>query len=114
MLKTLEGLAGWLTLITGILTALLCLWRWTGRPLRDALHRLRLLDEDVGDLLWERLQRGHDEAMARGWCSPQQKQLLTALHRRYTARGRNHLAQRYEQQLLSLPDRPGGEKGGDP
>lgn len=106
----LEELHGQLTLVTGILTALLCLWRWTGRPLREAQKRLRLLDEDMGDLLWERLQAGHDAAMDRGWCSPQEKRRLTALHRRYTARGRNHLAAAYEQQLLSLPDR---EKGGD-
>lgn len=111
MALTLEQLAGALTLLAGMVTALTVLWRQTVRPMRDALRRLRLLDEDVGDLLWERLQHAHDEAMQRGWCSAAEKNRLTALHRRYTARGRNHLAASYEQQLLALPEHP--PEGGD-
>ena len=108
---SLETLYGRLTLVVGIITALLALWRWTAKPLRDALNRLRLLDQDMGDLLWERLQQGHDEAMQRGWCSAPEKERLTALHRRYTARGRNHLAASYETDLLRLPEHPGREGG---
>ena len=110
MWMTLESLSGHLALIAAILASVLTLWRGLVKPLRDAIERLRLLDADMADLLWERLQQAHDEATARGWCSAADKQRLTALHRRYTARGRNHLASTYESDLLRLPEHP---KGGE-
>lgn len=110
MWTSLEQISGRLTLLVGIITAVLALWRWMAKPLRDAVKRLRLLDEDMADLLWDRLQQAHDEAMGRGWCSAADKQRLTALHHRYTARGRNHLAATYETDLLRLPEHgDGGE-----
>lgn len=87
------------------------LWRGIVLPLRRVLQRLERLDEDTADLLWDRLQQAQDDRQRQGWCSAAEKQRLAEMHRRYAAKGRNHLAANYEQALLALPEHPAVAEG---
>ena len=78
--------------------------------LRGEFKSMRLemgtMQDDVADVLGNELENGHHKFMTQGWCSPAEKQHYVDLHKRYAARGHNHLAQRYEEDLLELPDHP--------
>lgn len=64
------------------------------------------VQEDVADVLGNELENGHRKFMEQGWCSPAEKRHYVDLHKRYSERGHNHLAQHYEEDLLKLPDDP--------
>lgn len=64
------------------------------------------LDADIGDLQYERLSQAHDFYLDRGWCPTSKKQQLCNMYKSYTAKGRNHLSQHYEAEILGLPDAP--------
>jgi len=93
-----------------LITALVALWRFAAVPVKRMNERLRGMDEDLADLLWDRLEQEHEEAVRRGSCSSSQKRRLVVMHRRYAARGRNHLANTYEQDILALPERKEHDK----
>ena len=75
-----------------------------GEKIDFLTKEVKTTQDDVSDLLGDQLSRAHQEAMNRGWCSQDEKRRYVDLHKRYTARGHNHLAKRYEEDLLSLPD----------
>jgi hypothetical protein len=64
------------------------------------------LDDDIGDLQYERLSQAHDFYMDRGWCPGSKKQQLCVMYKSYRAKGRNHLSEHYEAEILALPDKP--------
>jgi hypothetical protein len=64
------------------------------------------LDADIGDLQYERLSQAHDFYMDRGWCPTSKKQQLCVMYKSYRAKGRNHLSEHYEAEILALPDKP--------
>lgn len=64
------------------------------------------LSEDIGDLQYERLSQAQDFYTSRGWCPGAKKEMLCKMHASYRARGRNHLSEHYEEEILQLPDKP--------
>lgn len=67
---------------------------------------LRGVSEDIGDLQYERLSQAQDFYVSRGWCPGAKKEMLLKMHSSYRARGRNHLSEHYEEEILRLPDKP--------
>lgn len=71
--------------------------------------RFKRLDEDIGDLQYERLSQAHDFYVGRGWCPGSKKLQLCNMYRSYSEKGRNHLSAHYEQEILDLADGPRDE-----
>ena len=69
------------------------------------------LSDDIGDLQYERLSQAQDFYTSRGWCPGAKKEMLCKMHASYRAKGRNHLSEHYEEEILRLADKP--EKGED-
>lgn len=76
----------------------------------DVLAKLDLLAGDIGDLQYERLAQAYDFYMDRGWCPASKKEQLCQMHRSYKAKGRNHLTDMYEADILALSERPQKEE----
>ena len=70
------------------------------------------LSDDIADLQYERLSQAQDFYTSRGWCPGAKKEMLCKMHASYRAKGRNHLSEHYEEEILRLADKPPqGEKG---
>lgn len=67
---------------------------------------LRQTGENVEDMLWKELEHAYQRFMAQGWCSSGDKKCYIELHKRYTKRGLNTLADSYEADIVSLPECP--------
>lgn len=80
------------------------------REVREALKNInKALDgvqDDIGDLQYERLSQAHDFYTTQGWCSTSKKQQLCNMHKSYRDKGRNHLSEHYEEDILNLADNP--------
>lgn len=73
--------------------------------------KLAALSDDIGDLQYERLAQAQEFYAARGWCTGAKKQMLIKMHESYRKKGRNHLSEHYEEEILNLADKPPeGEK----
>lgn len=72
----------------------------------DIRREMSIVQDDVADVLGNELENGHHKFKTQGWCSPAEKQHYVDMHKRYSDRGHNHLAQHYEEDLLALPDDP--------
>lgn len=70
------------------------------------LEKLDGIVDDVADLQYERLSQAHDFYTSQGWCPTSKKTQLCNMYQSYTSKGRNHLSQRYEEDILGLPDKP--------
>ena len=68
--------------------------------------KLCSLSDDIGDLQYERLSQAYDFYTSRGWCPGAKKEMLCKMHASYRARGRNHLSEHYEEEILRLADKP--------
>lgn len=80
--------------------------------LKQINRALEGLSEDIGDLQYERLSQAQDFYTSRGWCPGAKKEMLCKMHASYRAKGRNHLSEHYEEEILRLADKPPqGEKG---
>ena len=64
------------------------------------------LSDDIGDLQYERLSQAQDFYASRGWCPGAKKEMLCKMHSSYRAKGRNHLSEHYEEEILRLADKP--------
>lgn len=67
---------------------------------------LVLLTDDIGDLQYERLSQAQEFYTAQGWCPGSKKEMLCQMHKSYRAKGRNHLSEHYEEEILRLDSRP--------
>ena len=67
------------------------------------LEKLDAIIEDVGDLQCDRLTQAHDFYVGQGYCPSTTKQVLVNMHQSYRAKGRNHLCNHYEEDILALP-----------
>lgn len=67
---------------------------------------LVLLTDDIGDLQYERLSQAYEFYTAQGWCPGSKKEMLCQMHKSYRAKGRNHLSEHYEEEILRLDSRP--------
>ena len=68
------------------------------------------LSDDIGGLQYERLSQAQDFYTSRGWCPGAKKEMLCKMHASYRAKGRNHLSEHYEEEILRLADKPEKEE----
>ena len=84
------------------------------QELRDSLAEITTalggLSDDIGDLQYERLSQAQDFYTSRGWCPGAKKEMLCKMHASYRAKGRNHLSEHYEEEILRLADKPEKEE----
>lgn len=80
--------------------------------LKQINRALEGLSEDIGDLQYERLSQAQDFYTSRGWCPGAKKEMLCKMHASYRAKGRNHLSEHYEEEILRLADKPPQEEKG--
>lgn len=99
--------------VTAVLALVAALWRPVKRMLKKraefremVLEKLDAIMDDIADLQYERLSQAHDYYTGRGWCPTSKKDQLCRMYKSYTGKGRNHLSAHYEQDILSLPDKP--------
>ena len=79
--------------------------------LKQINRTLEGLSDDIADLQYERLSQAQDFYTSRGWCPGAKKEMLCKMHASYRAKGRNHLSEHYEEEILRLADKPPqGEK----
>lgn len=76
------------------------------QSLKQITASLDGLSDDIGDLQYERLSQAQDFYTSRGWCPGAKKEMLCKMHVSYRARGRNHLSEHYEEEILRLADKP--------
>jgi len=88
-----------------VLTALGVIWKICGKPLESIVKKIDRIDEDTADLLWDRLVQMHDCYIERGYASSSDKERIAAIFKHYKAKGRNHLAESFVDDVLHLPSR---------
>lgn len=80
------------------------------KEMREAMSKLnatlRTLTDDIGDLQYERLSQAQEYYTAQGWCPGSKKEMLCQMHKSYRAKGRNHLSEHYEEEILRLDSKP--------
>lgn len=80
------------------------------KEMRAAMTRidntLITLTDDIGDLQYERLSQAQEFYTAQGWCPGSKKEMLCQMHKSYRAKGRNHLSEHYEEEILKLDSKP--------
>ena len=114
LLTFLEKAKDFLLLVVEVGSAVFCIYKWLIKPMKklieDMLLKMQSLEEDVGDLYSDRLQQAHDfYVYQQKWCSPADKQRLVDMHKKHRAKGRNHLGEHNEEEILNLPDFPADE-----
>ena len=99
--------------VTAVLALVAALWRPVKKMLKKraefremVLEKLDAIMDDIADLQYERLSQAHDYYTGRGWCPTSKKDQLCRMYKAYTGKGRNHVSAHYEQDILSLPDKP--------
>ena len=75
------------------------------------LEKLDAITDDIADLQYERLSQAHDFYTSQGWCPTSKKEQLCHMYKSYHNKGRNHLSEHYEQDILRLKDRPCNKAG---
>ena len=75
------------------------------------LEKLDAITDDIADLQYERLSQAHDFYTSQGWCPTSKKEQLCQMYKSYHNKGRNHLSEHYEQDILKLKDRPCNKAG---
>ena len=88
--------------LISIITLLVKIWRL----LKRATDGVEKINQEIGDLQYERLAESHDHYIRQGWCPSAKKEMLCNMYRDYTGKGRNHLTRAYEQEILALPSHP--------
>lgn len=73
---------------------------------RVVLEKLNVITDDVADLQYERLSQAHDFYTTQGWCPTSKKEQLCEMHKSYRTKGRNHLSEHYEEDIMRLADKP--------
>ena len=73
---------------------------------QQVLEALNEIKDDIGDLQYQSLAQAHDLYTSRQWCPASTKQQLVTMHESYKKKGRNHLSEHYEEEILNLPEHP--------
>lgn len=80
------------------------------KEMREAMAKINntlvTLTDDIGDLQYERLSQAQEFYTAQGWCPGSKKEMLCQMHKSYRAKGRNHLSEHYEEEILKLDSKP--------
>lgn len=119
------GAKEWLTAIVALVGAVAVIAGWVVRPIKKqaALDRLQMekidaLTKSVDDLrkqfnqhqveyVHDRLQTLHEKYCNElGWVSASEKRRVIEWYEAYCARGHNHLAQSYAEDIIKLPEKP--------
>lgn len=119
------GAKEWLTAIVALVGAVAVIAGWVVRPIKKqaALDRLQMekidaLTKSVDDLrkqfnqhqveyVHDRLQTLHEKYCNElGWVSASEKRRVIEWYESYCARGHNHLAQSYAEDIIKLPEKP--------
>lgn len=74
------------------------------KELKEQTERLKAIDADLADVLCSQLTREHDAMMQQGFCPSADKARISGIYARYKLRGRNHLADRFIDDVLDLPN----------
>lgn len=72
----------------------------------DLKNDFASLADDVGHLQGDRLNQMYNHLIDQGWCSYSEKMMVQDWYKSYTSKGRNHLAESYMEDVLSLPEHP--------
>lgn len=88
--------------LVGFFALLVKIWRLVSRVAKG----VEKINQEIGDLQYERLAEAHDHYIRQGWCPSAKKEMLCNMYRDYMAKGRNHLTKAYESEILSLPSHP--------
>ena len=117
-IKSAGAIAGAISAVIALLTLILF------KPIRNAIKRrsaekeadrnfrkqvldsLNEIKDDIGDLQYQSLAQAHDLYMSQRWCPASTKQQLVTMHESYEKKGRNHLSEHYEEEILDLPEHP--------
>lgn len=104
-----------------VATVIPAIHKWTLKPLNEIrtsikeldkkMHsmneKLSSLDEDTADIIGNRLQESHDfYCYQQKWCTSTEKQRLEDMVHKYHRKGRNHLSDRYLEDIIALPEHP--------
>lgn len=73
---------------------------------KEVLDSLKEIKDDIGDLQYQSLAQAHDLYTSQNWCPASTKQQLVTMHESYKKKGRNHLSEYYEEEILDLPEHP--------
>lgn len=125
LFDALKDVDAWLKLLVGIGGSIAVLYAWVIKPIQkmlklnkeqnDSIRALaKQVDElktDIARLQGSQLNQAHDYYIERGWCPGSKKRELEEWYKAYTGRGFNHLAPRYLDHLMSLPEHPPVTKG---
>lgn len=68
--------------------------------------KIDALVDDIGDIQYESLAQAYSFYTGQGWCPSSTKQQLCNMHQSYKAKKRNHLVDRYEEEILALKEHP--------
>lgn len=101
-MDTIIQLGAAATAAVAIITLLVRIWQLT-KKVTDGVEKI---NQEIGDLQYERLAEAHDHYVRQGWCPSAKKEMLCNMYRDYTAKGRNHLTKAYEREILELPSHP--------
>lgn len=101
-------------LITGVVAVILAVRKWIMRPLLEIHNKINemdkkldSLDEDTADIIGDRLQESHDfYVYQQKWCPSSEKARLEDMVHKYHRKGRNHLSDRYLEEIIILPEHP--------
>lgn len=93
---------GAISAVAGFFALLIKIWRATNRVAKG----VEKINQEIGDLQYERLAEAHDHYLRQGWCPSAKKEMLCNMYSDYMAKGRNHLTKTYEKEILELPSHP--------
>ena len=110
----LSAIRDYLLVIIEIGTSIGVIYKWIISPLKKLNEKVdqqnKKIDsqeEDIADVLCDRLQQAHDYyCNVQKWCSAVEKERIVGMYTRYRSKGRNHLADHNEQDILDLPEHP--------
>ena len=96
----------WVVDLAKIGAAVLVVYQWFAKPIKEMRIDLAHVKGDTCDLLCDRLTQAHDYHVRKGYCPRADKSRLCSMYERYKAMERNHLVKTYVEDLLALPDEP--------
>ena len=74
MWAILEQMRDHATTIVGLVTALMLMYSWFRKPMKQLIAREQQQEEDLAILTWAFLQNAHDNYTRQGWCTAAEKE----------------------------------------
>lgn len=103
----LSAIRDYQLVVIEIATSIGVIYKWIIAPLKKIGDMVKSQEDDIADILCDRLQQAHDfYCYQQGWCSAADKERLMMTYKKYRDKGRNHLADHNEDDILSLPEHP--------